>query len=294
MLTTPFRGSLWLIAVAVFALCNRSSAQITKNEEDQRMGVESHVGSLTGHAAAAKENYRRYCTGCHGDYGDGEGENAQWIDPKPRNFTLGQFKCRSTPTGTLPTDEDLFNTIGRGILNSNMPPWNPLSNQQRVDLVAYVKHFSARWTTEKAGEAIQIPPEPEVTAERVKAGQALFQKLECWKCHGVEGRSNGPSADTLTDDQNRPIKPFNFHDEQRFKCGASDADLYKIFMTGLDGTPMPSFADNVKPEEAWELVFYLRSLQPQNSKEKAIAKQLGLKPINPNAPAATPAPAPQQ
>ncbi len=46
--------------------------------------------------------------------GDGEGENAQWLDPKPRNFTLAQFKCRSTPSGTLPTDEDLFNSIGRG------------------------------------------------------------------------------------------------------------------------------------------------------------------------------------
>jgi mono/diheme cytochrome c family protein len=55
--------------------------------------------------------------------------------------------------------------------------------------------------------------------------------------------------------------------------------MYKDFMTGLDGSPMPSFADNVKPDEAWDLVFYLRTLQPQNSKEKQIAKQLGLKPI---------------
>jgi cytochrome c oxidase cbb3-type subunit 2 len=192
----------------------------------------------------------------------------------------------------LPTDEDLFNTIARGLTNSNMPQWNTFTKEQRADLVAYVKHFSAKWQTEKAGTPIQIPSEPEVTADRIKAGQALFKRLECWKCHGVEGRGNGPSADTLTDDQNRPIKPFNFHDGTRFKCGSSDADLYKIFMTGLDGTPMPSFADNVKPDEAWDLVFYLRTLQPMKSKEKQIAKQLGLKPIDPNAPA--PAAAPQQ
>ena len=49
--------------------------------------MESHIGNLTGHAAAAKTTYRRYCVGCHGELGDGEGENAQWIDPKPRNFT---------------------------------------------------------------------------------------------------------------------------------------------------------------------------------------------------------------
>jgi len=272
-------------AVAVLAFCSLSSAQVTKNQQDESLGVESHVGKLTGHARDAGMNYRRYCTGCHGDLGDGEGENAVWLDPKPRNFTLATFKCRSTPTGTLPSDEDLFNTVGRGLESSNMPSWNPLSNQMRADLVAYVKHFSERWKTEKPGAPIEIPAEPAVTADRIKAGQAVFQKLECWKCHGVEGRGNGPSADTLTDDQNRPIKPFNFYDQTRFKCGTEDRDLYRIFMTGLDGTPMPSFADNVKPDEAWDLVLYLRTLQPMHTKEKEIARQLGLKPINPNAPA---------
>jgi cytochrome c oxidase cbb3-type subunit 2 len=285
----------WFVgAVAVLSLCGMSSAQMTKYEEDQRLNMESHVDGLTGHAIHAKGNYRRYCVGCHGEEGDGEGENAQWVDPKPRNFTLGQFKCRSTPSGTLPTDEDLYNSIGRGFDRSVMPSWNTLTKQERADLVAWVKHFSAKWTTDKAGTPIQIPPEPEITADRVKAGQVLFQKLECWKCHGVEGRANGPSSDTLTDDQNRPIKAYNFAEGSRPKCGSADEDIYRIFMTGLDGTPMPSFADNVKPDEAWDLVFYLRTLQPFKTKERLLAKQLGLKPINPSiplpaAPAAPPA-----
>jgi len=249
------------------------------------MGMESHVGNLTGHAKDAAADYRRYCVGCHGPLGDGGGEVAVWIDPKPRDFTLGVFKCRSTPTGTLPTDQDLFDTIARGLVTSNMPPWNTFTKQMRVDLVAYVKHFSPRFQKEKPGEPIQIPPEPEITADRIKAGQEVFNRVQCWKCHGVEGRANGPSASTLTDDLNRPILAYNFHDETRFKCGTSDKDLYKIFMTGLDGTPMPSWSDNIKPDEAWDLVFYLRSLQPRNpltEKERAIAKQLGLKPVNPN------------
>ena len=29
--------------------------------------------------------------------------------------------------------------------------------------------------------------------------------------------------------------------------------MYQDFMTGLDGSPMPSFADNVKPDEAWDV-----------------------------------------
>ncbi|HZR30657.1 MAG TPA: cytochrome c [Terriglobales bacterium] len=280
-----WKWSLFLGAAVFFALSAASWSQVTEEQEKQEMGMQSHIGKLMGHASAGEPLYRRFCVGCHGPIGDGEGENAQWIDPKPRNFTLGVYKCRSTPTGTLPLDDDLFNTITRGIVHSNMPRWQPLPDQNRADLIAYVKHFSPRFVKEKPGAPIQIPPEPEVTPERIKAGQAVFKRVECWKCHGVEGRANGPSAETLTDDQNRPIKPFNFHDTTRFKCGSTDQDLYKIFMTGLDGTPMPSFADNLKPEEAWDLVFYLRTLQPMETKAKEIAKKLGLKPVNPNEPA---------
>jgi len=283
MRTPLLKWSLLTSAAVIFALPGLSRAQITMYEENQRLGMESHVGTMTGHAKDAAMDYRRYCVGCHGPLGDGNGENAMWIDPKPRDFELGIFKCRSTPTGTLPTDSDLFDTIGRGLDRSNMPPWNPLSTQQRVDLVAYVKHFSPRWTTEKQGTPIQIPAEPEITPDRVKAGQDVFAKMQCWKCHGVTGKANGPSASTLTDDQNRPILPFNFTEGARPKCGSTDVDLYRIFMTGLDGTPMPSFADNIKPEEAWDLVFYLRTLEPENTynhKEREIAKQLGLKPVS--------------
>jgi mono/diheme cytochrome c family protein len=128
-----------------------------------------------------------------------------------------------------------------------------------------------------------IPAEPEITPERVKAGQQVYARVQCWKCHGVTGQANGPSAATLTDDQNRPILPYNFAEGGRPKCGSTDKDIYRIFMTGLDGTPMPSFSDNIKPDEAWELVFFLRTLQPPNEynkKERDIAKQLDLKPLN--------------
>ena len=236
--------------------------------------MESHIGNVTGHAADGKSNYRRYCAGCHGDYGDANGENAVWIDPKPRDFTIATFKCRSTLTGTLPTDEDLYDTIGRGVTNSNMPIWNALSNQQRADLVAYIKIFSPRWEKEKAGEPIKIPAEPPVTIDSISHGKALFTKLECWKCHGPHGEGDGPSAATLTDSKDQPIRPYNFalgKDDSRFKCGSTNQDIYKIFMTGVDGTPMPSFADVIQPNDAWDLVHFLRTLQVnRHSKENEV------------------------
>lgn len=223
--------------------------------------MESHVGTLVGHSEAGANLYYRYCWGCHGARGNGDGENAPWVTPTPRNFVAAVFKCRSTVSGFLPTDEDLYNSVYRGFVTSNMPSWKALTSQNRADLVAFIKTFSARWVTEKPGTPISIPPEPKITIDGIKHGQQLFQKLECWKCHGEAGRGDGPSASTLTDSNDQPIKPYNFFTGYRFKCGSTNQDLYKIFMTGLDGTPMPSFADVIKPEDAWDLVHYLRTLQ---------------------------------
>jgi mono/diheme cytochrome c family protein len=222
---------------------------------------ESHVGKLSGQAAAGKQLYYRYCWGCHGYRGDGNGENGPYLNILPRNFVAATFKCRSTPTGTLPTDEDLFSAMTRGFNNSNMPSWITLTAQNRADLIAFIKTFSPRWKTDKAGDPINVPAEPAVTLDSIKHGKELFTKLECWKCHGPEGHGDGPSASTLTDSNDQPIRPYNFAAGSRFKCGATNHDLYKIFMTGLDGTPMPSFADVIKPEDAWDLVHYLRTLQ---------------------------------
>lgn len=225
------------------------------------LAQESHIGKLTGHPGTGKELYFRYCWGCHGFRGDGNGENAAYINPTPRNFVTATFKCRSTITGTLPTDEDLYNSIGRGFNTTNMPSWIELTNQNRADLVAFIKSFSSRWKEDKPGVPITVPSEPKLTIESIQHGQELFQKLECWKCHGQEGYGDGPSASTLTDSNDQPSRPYNFAVGSRFKCGATNQDLYRIFMTGLDGSPMPSFADVVKPEEAWDLVHFLRTLQ---------------------------------
>ena len=253
-------AKLFLGIVACMALPNPSWTQ----------QGESHVGKYTGHADPGKQLYYRYCWGCHGFRGDGNGENwipsgsypyQPYLNIQPRNFVTATFKCRSTPTGTLPTDEDLYNTLVRGINNSNMPSWITLTGQNRADLVAFIKTLSERWKNDKAGAPINVPAEPALTLDSIKHGKELFTKLECWKCHGPEGRGDGPSASTLTDSNDQPIRPYNFSGGSRFKCGTSNSDLYKIFMTGVDGTPMPSFADVVKPEEAWDLVHYLRTLQ---------------------------------
>ena len=111
--------------------------------------------------------------------------------------------------------------------------------------------------------------------------------MECWKCHGPQGHGDGPSASTLTDSKDNPIRPYNFSTGTRFKCGTSNRDLYRIFETGVDGTPMPSFADNLKGNDGWDLVHFLRTMQPIYTpetlawKEWAATHASELKPIGP-------------
>jgi len=284
-------GSMALVTVGATSM----RAQSHINPPDPALGTpsvdstESHIGGLTGHAAAGRKLYIRSCIGCHGPDGNGQGMNAQWIDPKPRDFTEATFKCRSTPTGTLPTDDDLYNAITRGFVTTNMPSWRPLTPQERANLVAFVKTWSPRWAKEKPGTPLTIPAETPITIESILHGRQLFQKLECWKCHGPQGHGDGPSADTLTDSKNNPIRPYDFSSGSRFMCGVTNQDLYRIFMTGLDGSPMPSFADVVKPEEAWDLVHFLRTLQPLKTQEAGLwqtykaAHGADIKPIGPDA-----------
>jgi cytochrome c oxidase cbb3-type subunit 2 len=277
----PFTGLLSLVSACGAALLLVGVAPLSLAAQQTR------VAGMTGHSAAGEPLYIRYCAGCHGDEGDGQGENTQWIDPKPRDFTLGVFKCRSTPSGTLPTDQDLYNTVTRGFVTTNMPPWVALTPQNRVDLVAYIKRFSPRWQTAHAGTPISVPAEPAPTVQGILHGRQLFQSMECWKCHGPAGHGDGPSAKTLTDNKDDPIRPYNFQTGTRFMCGETNQDLYRIFMTGLDGSPMPSFADQLQPADAWDLVHFLRTLQPLHTPEAAMWRSWfsthgrELKPIGP-------------
>jgi cytochrome c oxidase cbb3-type subunit 2 len=215
--------------------------------------------------------YGRYCVGCHGVNGDGKGPAAPMLITKPRDFTSGTFKFRSTPSGTLPTDEDLYKIISRGVYGTSMPDWTLLSERERLAVIEYVKGFYPDWQQRGAGAPIFIPQPPATlgSPESVSRGRELYQMLECSTCHGDTGRGDGPSAQQLSPDMwGNPQKPFDFT-KGRLKSGPTAQDVYRTFMTGLGGTAMPSFADifgepdgeNIREGDAWNLVSYIVSLR---------------------------------
>jgi len=203
-----------------------------------------------------KEVYTAHCVGCHGVRGDGAGPAATFLSPLPRDFTTGVFKFRSTPSGSLPTDGDLFRTVTRGVRWTAMPTWHEVADKERAAVVAYVKTLSRRWSEETGEPPIHVPRPPRATPELLARGQRLYAQAKCAECHGDGGRGDGPSAASLQDDFERPIRPTDFTRGQ-FKAGASVADVYRSLTTGLDGTPMPSFADAMTDDERWAIAYYV-------------------------------------
>jgi cytochrome c oxidase cbb3-type subunit I/II len=214
-------------------------------------------------AERGKLVYERRCQGCHGDQGDGNGPAATFLDPRPRNFTLGSFKFRTTPSGSLPTDGDLYRTLTRGVRWTAMPTWHELPEKDRIAVIAYIKTFSPRWKEEKPEPPILIGDPPTPTPELLATGKALYTQAKCFQCHGDGGKGDGPSANELRDDLKFPIRPADFTKGQ-FKGGGDVADIYRTMTTGLDGTPMPSFADSMKDAERWAISYYVLSFSAFN------------------------------
>src|SRR6266550_4730243 len=105
----------------------------------------AHLSPLTlQDTTAGKQVYVKWCAGCHGDGGAGDGAGAAYMLPRPRNFTVGLYKIRTTASGQLPTDADLLRAIDEGVAGSAMPGWKGrLSQPERCDVMAYIKTFSS-------------------------------------------------------------------------------------------------------------------------------------------------------
>ncbi len=228
--------------------------------------------SLAGQdAERGKVLYVKWCTGCHGDTGAGDGEAAAYMLPRPRDFTGAVYQIRTTASGELPTDADLRNVIDNGMPGTAMPGWSDrLSAGQRDDVIAYIKTFS-RFFDGAEPEPISMGRQPGRPSEEdlAEARRLFVEELQCSDCHGMQGRGDGTSARELTDDWGFPIRATDLTRNWNFNGGGTVEDIYTRMRTGLDGTPMPSQSDAVdagvlSDEDLWRVAQYVRSLSPDD------------------------------
>jgi mono/diheme cytochrome c family protein len=215
-----------------------------------------------------KPVYDRWCAECHGLEGRGDGAAAAYMLPRPRDFTQARYQIRTTASGALPTDADLHRIIERGMPGTAMPGWPKLSRRDRDQVIAYIKTFSRFFETEGTPTPLSLGRAPGGGEDRIAEGRQVYEKLECFKCHGSAGRGDGQSAPETEDDAKNPIRPANLTQSWRFNGGGTVEDIYTRMRTGLDGTPMPSFSDAleanvVTEDELWSVAHYVRSLSPE-------------------------------
>jgi cytochrome c oxidase cbb3-type subunit 2 len=249
----PWRALLALVSVL---LASRLAAQNQEASTPQ-----------DGTRERGKAIYQKWCAECHGETGAGDGAAATRMLPRPRDFTRGTFQIRTTASGELPTDDDLRRVVDEGMPGTAMPGWKSrLSAGDRDAVIAYLKSFSPFFEGAPPKPVAMSRP-PRQTAAGLAEGRAAFEKLECFKCHGTLGRGDGPSAPTLKDDWDQPIRAADLTENWMFNGGGSVEQIYARLRTGLDGTPMPSFSDAVEAkvitdEQLWRVAQYVRSLSP--------------------------------
>jgi mono/diheme cytochrome c family protein len=235
------------------------------------------AGSLSAQdAERGKVLYDKWCAGCHGDTGAGDGEAAAFMLPRPRDFTGAVYQIRTTASGELPTDDDLRSVIDNGMPGTTMPGWrDELNGGERDDVIAYIKSFSRFFGDDYVPEPITAGRKPGGPSEDDLAeGRRLFvDDLQCVDCHGDLGRGNGPSAREQTDDWGFPIRVADLTQPWNFNGGGAVDDIYIRLRTGLDGTPMPSQSDVIDAEiitdeQLWRVAQYVKSLSPDGEPQR--------------------------
>jgi cytochrome c oxidase cbb3-type subunit 2 len=143
---------------------------------------------------------------------------------------------------------------------SSMPGWASLSDEQVTEIIHTLKGFSKAFADKAPAAPITVPPEPPRTPDSIDRGAAIYAKMGCAGCHGPAGHGDGPASSMLHDDAGNPIHPADFTKRGVMKCGDSAKRIYTTFMTGMNGTPMPSFDGQLGPGDAWDLVHFVMSL----------------------------------
>ena len=190
---------------------------------------------------------------------------------------------------------DLIRTVNRGIQGTSMPAFRLLPEEDIAAVVDYVLSLTRRgelesqlvelvdfeeavdpelvkdecvpaviqkWVDAEGSEVSPLTSQPVFTAEHVTRGREAFlsEQLGCKKCHGEDGRGQTKDnlAGNLKDTWGHVTRAADLtggflHGGQR------PLDIYLRIHNGVNGTPMPGFANALRddPDKIWDLVAYV-------------------------------------
>ena len=250
-----------------------------------------------------REVYTRQCSGCHGTTGDGLGPAAAYLNPPPRDYRLGRFKFTSTPRGSKPRREDLARIVRYGAKGTSMPNFRWMAEDDLGAVIDYVILLSSRgeleyrltkiseqqlgeeddidaqlvaeqaqliaqsWSDADTRIVRPLTPEPQYAQASIDAGARAFVQLNCYKCHGRDGRGN-KTQDVGKDDWGRIAYAADLTTGM-LHGGRRSVDIYRRIYSGINATPMPAFAqpdsgknetETARSETIWNLAHFITSI----------------------------------
>jgi len=258
--SSPFQAAraAAVVVAAVLSACGAVGVQ---------PGAAPHenAAELPASAIEGRQLFTALCTGCHGVRGDGKSAVTEHLFPPPRDLTRGEYRFRSTASGALPLRADLLRSLALGLPGSAMPGWQEqLTDRQLVSLLLFLETLSPRFAAEpRQADDLLVPSDVTEVAETpasIERGRQLYGQLKCGECHGADGRGDGLAAATAKNSDGTLSHVFDFT-YGVYKGGTRPLDVYRTFVTGLDGSPMPSYDQSIPVvADRWALVHYVRSL----------------------------------
>ncbi len=278
-------GSVLLILTALGIGCHRATSPPARPvASETAWPATSSVqprpadDSLTG-----RELYQNHCSPCHGTDGDGRGEAARSLFPRPHNFRSSKFRLVSTVNG-VPAPADLDAVLVRGVPGTSMPSFQQFSDAARSKLIDEVLRLRREGVRETLvlklrdeyedddidaeelrqimdrqltpGAAVAVPVLGQATEALIRRGREVYVKQNCPRCHGPDG--TGDTGLYLSDEEGYPTRPRNLVWED-FKGGREPPSVLVRIRLGLPGTAMAA-NPNLGEQELSALVHYVCSL----------------------------------
>lgn len=234
--------------------------------------------SAPGSVDIGRAIYLENCYKCHGYNGAGHGPVLIHISNfsiRPRNFTLGVFKLKTSPPAfNIVRDEDLYNVVKYGMPGSGMPSFEGiLSDQERWDVVTYIKSLSNVFKGKDNPPSLDFSGKILYSQESIARGKAAYEEFHCYRCHGKDGRALSSENIELTDKHGFRIWARDLTIPRTFSSSYTPEALYARVTNGIPGTPMPSFADDSKKEDLteqsrWDVVNYIMWLAEDATRKR--------------------------
>jgi mono/diheme cytochrome c family protein len=109
------------------------------------------------------------------------------------------------------------------------------------------------WSVPAEAKA-RVNPAPR-TPEALADSMMIYED-KCARCHGEEGKGNGPEAKMYS------TKPADFTDSAKMSA-STDGELFFKITEGR--RPMPSYKGSLTEEQRWKLVHFLRTFAQGSS-----------------------------